>query len=103
MTNNPSLTLKFDYIGPVKGSLTLDFRPGLNILTGKNGSGKSNIIDAATVATSGQGKLNAHYTLLPDGTPQVYPALVSEGDKVLAKTSRDRAPLFASSLPSAPM
>ncbi|MFA5801273.1 MAG: hypothetical protein WC911_02225, partial [Thermoleophilia bacterium] len=41
--------------------------------------------------------------LLPDGTPQVYPALVSEGDKVLAKTSRDRAPLFASSLPSAPM
>jgi len=99
----PELSLRFDNIGPVRGTVALVFRPGINYLKGPNGSGKSSIIDAATVATSGSGKLNAHRLTLPDGTTATLPASVREGDRVLAKTSRDRAPTAASTIAAAPM
>ena len=81
-----SLTLIFSNIGNLSGETRLTFTPGFNELRGKRGIGKTNVMEAAVVATSGTGRLNARLETLPDGSTEPVPAYVAEeGVGILAR------------------
>ncbi|KKM82233.1 hypothetical protein LCGC14_1321610, partial [marine sediment metagenome] len=52
-----SNTIKIEDIGPIE-DLTMDIVPGVNVLCGPNGSGKTKAIDVAEAIATGRGKLS---------------------------------------------
>lgn len=101
-----SLMLRFTNIACLEGVRELTFRPGVNILTGANGVGKSELQKAACAALAGAGALNGTVTRAPDGTPTSLVASVEEVDAqgnahTLAKTRARAASLETASIPSA--
>lgn len=108
MTERASITLQFHNVGNHEGDRIFTFHAGLNVLTGRNAIGKTNIADAAVVATSGAGRLNAMIVRSPDGTAATLPAFVKElgadgAERLLAKSGGGRKDLATPTAPSVPL